>query len=432
MRTAIRIFVVALVIFLSFHIPPLRADEWEAVRKRPGNDDIFVMVDTSLSMAPSMGGSLTRVKGLLQDLLVRYVKDGDRIVVMTFDSEAYMRSIVPIVDRRRDTEVLRDVIDGIDARRVIRYSGTYPKLVEARDGLLTGGGAWTDYCDMWRLSATAIRKYGEPRHRQLFLLFTDSRPDAPLYRPCSDPGVLSTFSAGLYEDRLRMGLIALPGGTSSVQELSALLTQLVRHMPGYDHVPGNVVRVIDFTENGHGIDDIRRELLALIGARIDLIEPAKLSLGGHYKVNMNMRMTVVNRSTMSRAISLRGATLNLIEGQKPIDVVVTPSRIMLLPGQSGRLTLSAQDFLREPGEYRGTLVFNFGTASRFDPATLELSATKLSWWQAFGGYVTQAIAALATLLLVVLVWMLFFSRNEAPSDGFSHRARLWSMFGRGK
>jgi hypothetical protein len=408
-RTAIRIFVIALVIALSFHIPPLRADDWEDLRARPGNDDIFVMVDTSLSMAPSLGGSLTRVKGLLQDLLVRYVREGDRIIVMTFDSEAYMRSIVPIVDRRRDTEVLRDVIDGIDAHRVIHYSGTYPELVEAEDGLLTGGGAWTDYCDMWRLSATAIRKYGEPRHRQLFLLFTDGRPEAPLYRPCSDPGVPSAFSAGLNEDRFRMGLIALPGGTSSVQELSALLTQLVRHMPGYGHIPGNVVRVIDFAENGHGIEGVRREILALIGARIDLVEPSRLTLGGHYKVSMNTRMTIVNRSTVSRPISLRGATLNLIGGQEPIDVAVTPSRITLLPGQSGLLTLSAQDFLRDPGEYRGTLVFNFGTASRFDPATLDLSATKLSWWQAFGGYVTQAIAVLATLLLAALVRVLFSS-----------------------
>jgi hypothetical protein len=409
-RTAEHIFVIALLIALSFHIPPLRADEWEDLRKRPGNDDIFVMVDTSLSMAPSVGGSLTRVKGLLQDLLVRYVKDGDRIIVMTFDSEAHMRGIIPILDRRRDTEVLRDVIDGIDARRVIRYSGTYPKLVEARDGLLTGGGAWTDYCDMWRLSATAIRKYGEPRHRQLFLLFTDGRPEAPLYRPCSDPGVLSAFSAGLNEDRFRMGLIALPGGRSSVQELSTLLKKLVRHMPGYDNIPGNIVRVIDFTDNSHRADGIRREILALIGARIDLVEPAKLTLGAHYKVSMNTRMTVVNRSTVSRAISLRGATLNLIGRGKPIDVAVTPSRITLLPGQSGFLTISAQDFLREPGEYRGTLVFNFGTASRFDPATLELSATKLYWWQAFGGFVTETIAALATLLLAALVRMLFLRR----------------------
>ena len=412
MRTATRIFVIALVIALSFHVPPLRADEWEDLRKRPGNDDIFVMVDTSLSMAPSLGGSLTSVKALLQDLLVRYVKDGDRIIVMTFDSEAHMRGIIPILDRRRDTEVLRDVIDGIDVRRVIHYSGTFPRLVEAKDGLLTGGGAWTDYCDMWRLSATAIQKYGEARHRQLFLLFTDGGPEAPLYRPCNDPGVLSSLSVGLREDRFRMAVVALPGGTSSGQKLSARLTQLVRHMPGYDQIPGNVVRVIDFTEHGHRTDGVRREILALISSRVDLVEPAKLMLGEHYKVSLKARMTVVNRSTMPRTLILRGATLNLVGGQNPIDVTITPSTITLSPGQSAFLALSAPDFLREPGRYQGTLFFNFGTASRFDPADLELSATKLSWWQAFGREVTRAIAALATLLLAALLWMLFFTHER--------------------
>jgi hypothetical protein len=413
-RTATRIFVIPLVIVFLLHLPLLRADEWEDLRARPGNDDIFVMIDTSSSMAPSAGGSLARVKGLLQDLLVRYVKDGDRIIVMTFDSEAHMRGIIPILDRRRDTEVLRDVIDGIDARRVIRYSGTYPRLVEAKDGPLSGGGAWTDYCDMWRLAATALQKYGEPRHRQLFLLFADGGPEAPLYRPCSDPGVLGSFAAGLTEGRFRMGMVALPGGTSNVQELSSRLTQLMRQMPGYAHMPGNAVRVIDFTENGNQADGVRRELLALIRSRIDLVEPAAVRLGEHYKIDLKIPMTVVNHSSLPRMLILRGATLNLIGEQKPIDVTVTPSTITLPPGQSGRLTIAAPDVLREPGEHRGTLVFNFGAASHFDPATLEVSATKLSWWQAFGGDVTWAIAALATLLLAALLRLSFFSRDKSP------------------
>lgn len=404
MRT--RVCVVFLILILGGSIS-VCADEWEELRKRPGNDDIFVMVDTSLSMAPSLGGSLNSVKRFLQDLLVRYVKEGDRVILMTFDSDAHIRSIVPIVDRRRDTEMLRDVIDGIDARRVIRYAGTYPNLVEMKDGPLIGGGAWTDYCDMWRLSSTAIQKYSEPRHRQLFLLFTDGRPEAPLYRQCVDPGVLSAFSAGLRDDRFRMGVVALPTGTTSADELSSRLSDLLQRMPGYEEVKENGVRVIGFNDKGQQIDGIRRQIIELISSRLDLVQPERLDLGSHYEINLKTWLTVANRSKVPRTLAVRGSALQVQGIGSPIPVTVTPATITLLPGQSGTLTVAASDILKKPGQYHGSLGFTFGTASRFDPEILEFSATKLTWWQAFGHYVTSAVAALAALLALIVLWMMY-------------------------
>jgi hypothetical protein len=420
-RIAMRFFVVLLAAAVVLPVPALAADAWEELRNRPGNDDIFVMVDTSLSMSPSLGGSLVSVKRFLQDLLVRYAKDGDRIIIMTFDSEAHVRGIVPIVERRRDTELLRDVIDGIDARRVIHYDGTYPNLAEVGDGRLTGGGAWTDYCDMWRLSSRVIEKYSEPRHRQLFLLFTDGRPDAPPYRPCNDPGVLSTFSAGLREDRFRMGVVALPTGTSSAEELSGRLSELLQRMPGYEEIRKNTLRVIGFNDSGHRIDGIRREILELISSRVDLLDPPQLALNRHYKINLDTTVTIVNKSRVPRTLALRGAILSLRESQQPIAISVAPAVITLLPGQRGVLTLTKHDFLQQPGEYRGLLAFNFGTASRFDPAVLEFSVTKLTWWQAFGHYVTWAVAALAALLIVILLWVTYVNTfTYAPAKITGH------------
>ncbi|MFP5247290.1 MAG: hypothetical protein ACLGH0_11400, partial [Thermoanaerobaculia bacterium] len=68
MRTRTRVSIALLVLLAAV---PLAADEWEELRSRPGNDDFFVMVDTSASMAPAAGGSLARVKLFLQDLLAR-------------------------------------------------------------------------------------------------------------------------------------------------------------------------------------------------------------------------------------------------------------------------------------------------------------------------------------------------------------------------
>jgi hypothetical protein len=404
-----RNFVGSLVIGLSLHPLTIRANDWEELRKRRGNDDIFVMVDTSLSMAPSLGGSLRTVKWFLQDLLVRYVREGDRVIIMTFDSEARVRSVVPILDRPRDVELLRDTIDGIDVHRLVRYSGTYPNLVEARNGPFIGGGAWTDYCEMWRLSATALQRYSQPSHRQLFLLFAGGRPTSPPYRPCSDPGVSSSFWAGLREDRFRMGVLALPSAAGSARELSASLSALLQHMPGYEQTAKRALRFMDLAEEEGPIHALRRDVLDLLNSRVDLVEPASLVLGSHYEVNLNAAITLVNRSNMPRTVTLRGAVLNLGGTARPIAVTVTPSTIVLPPGRPGTFLLAAPDLLQQPGEYRGLLELNFGTGSRFSPAMLEFSATKLSWWQAFGSRVRRAFPL---LLAIALLWTMYGNRRH--------------------
>jgi hypothetical protein len=405
-----RLSVRTLAIIALVHAMTLCADEWGELRRRPGNDDIYVMVDTSLSMAPSLGGVLDGAKRFLQDPLVRCVKEGDRVIIMTFDSEAHVRSVVPITDRRRDAALLRDVIDGIDARRVIPYHGTYPDLIEIKDGALLGGGAWSDYCEMLRLASAAIRNYGDSRHRQLFLLFAGGRPSAPSYRRCNDPDVPSAFTTVMRKDGLRLGVIALPSGVGSTEELVGSLSRLVRRLAGGVGVAEDSVRVIDLPETDHGIDAGRRAFLELISSGIDLVEPVTLALGDRYRADLRSQLTVVNRSRASQRLSIRGAILKLEGTRETLGVTVIPSDITLLAGQRGTLTLVAHDILPEPGRYRGSLAFTFGTASRFSPAVLEFSATKMTWWQAFGPYVVGAAAALT----VLLIWLLFACVVSCP------------------
>src|ERR1044071_288708 len=364
----------------------LRGDEWEELRGRPGNDDIYVMIDTSLSMAPSVGGPLANVKAFLQDLFARYVKDGDRVILMTFDADAHLHGIVPIVDRRRDVELLREVVDGIDVRRTIHYGGTWPDLTELRAGPWTGGGAAADYCEMWRLSSRVLQKYGEPSHRQLFLLFTGGPAEAPAYRPCNDPGAPSVVSLALREHRLRVGVVVLVSTSRALREL-------FHRMPA---------KVIEFRP----IDDLRRDMLELLNERVDLAQPRSLFLGAHSTIDLHAPLMVVNRSAAEKTITIRNAILHLRDGAV-LHIPVTPSKLTLHPRQSAIFTLARSGLFEIPGDYDGQLVFNFGAGDRFDPAVLAFSATKQTWFEARGRYATWIAVTLIVVLVLMLLWLTF-------------------------
>jgi len=372
---------------------PLCAATWEDLRNRPGNDDIFVMVDTSASMAPSAGGSLSIVKLFLQDLFVRYVKEGDRVILMSFDSEAHLQGVVPIVDRRRDSELLREVIDGLDARRVIHFSGIYPDLVETGKGPLTGGGAWTNYCEMWQLSSRVIQRYGDARHRQLFLLLTGDPPSAPLYHPCTNQDGSEVFLPAFSQGRLRMGVVALPSRSGSSPELAAFLSRLLQRMPA---------QRIDFKDRGRRIDGLRRDVLELLNSRIDLIQPGDLNLGVHYKIDLHAPLTLINHSRMQRTLSIQHAVIHLTNGNLlPLDV--TPSTVTILPGQTGTIVVSRSDLFEKAGSYDGNVVFDFATATRFDPAIVPFSARKQTWLEAYGTLVWWMMFMCVMLVTLVLL-----------------------------
>lgn len=367
----------------------LGGDEWDELRRRPGNDDLFVMIDASTSMAPSTDGSLAEVKTFLQDTFARYVKDGDRLILMTYDAEAHVHAVMPFVERRRDVELLRDVLDGIDVRRVIRYGGTWPDLTERRDGPLLGGGASADPCEMWRLAARVIHQYSEPAHRQLFLLVTGGLPNAPAYRPCHDPGVPVAFTAAVRARGIRAGVVvARPS-----------------HSIDFLQIPKDSWKSIGFEPTGRRVDRLRGDMLELFNARVDLVQPHALNLGARYAVDPHVPLTVVNRSSTERTIAIRSVHLRLRDGRGPLQIPVTPSAIRLPPWQSTTLVLSLPHLFERPGEYQGELVFEFAPGARFDPSVLVFSVTKQTWLEAFGAYAAWTAVALVVVLTGVILWL---------------------------
>ena len=362
----------------------LAGDEWDELRRRPGNDDLFVMIDTSTSMA-----SLAEVKALLQDVFARFVKDGDRVILMTFDADAHVHAIVPIVERRRDVELLREVLCSIEVRRVVRYSGTWPELAETRNGPWLGGGASADYCEMWRLATRAMQKYSEPAHRQLFVLVTDGRPNAPAYRPCHDPSVPVAFTAAVRARGIRTGVI-----TQKAPSIDFL------------QIPKDSWKLIRFHPKGR-VDLLRGSMLELVNARVDLMQPQALNLGAQYAVDLHVPLIVVNRSSVERTIAIRSAHLRLRNGRGPMQIPVTPSVIRLPPRHSATLTLSRPHLFERPGEYRGELVFEFAPGAHFDPPVLAFSVTKQTWLEAYGVYAAWTAVAMVVVLTAVILRLTF-------------------------
>jgi hypothetical protein len=398
---------VVLLLYFFGIAAPLVANEWDDLRRRPGNDDVFVMVDTSLSMAESMQGTLPDVRRFLQTFVHGYLKEGDRFVLLTFDSEARASTIFNIESRQRDLPLLENLLTGLDARRKIFLSGQFPNFHEVRSDLqgikLQGGGQYTDYCEMWRVASGALSRFADSRHRQLFLLFTDGLPDAPPYRPCTNPGVLEAFAAGLREDRFRMGVVALPTGNQPADNLARKLSELLARMPGYDDVRSRSgVRVISL-ENLER-PKLASEILELISARVDLVSPQELRLGDVYHPAINQDLEIVNRSRVSRTIALRGIQLKLSD-RKPLPLAFSPTSIELAPGGAARIKIRSDKLRVQPGGYSGTVEFDFATASRFDPAILPVSFRVLSWWEAYGSIVWITVAIFATLVVILLGWL---------------------------
>ncbi|HEX8410928.1 MAG TPA: hypothetical protein VF883_18835 [Thermoanaerobaculia bacterium] len=392
-----RVVVVALLLvpFLT-----ARADGWESLRDRPGNDDVFVMIDTSRAMVTA--GSLETVKAFAQDLFARYLKDGDRVVLLAFDAEARVHGVMDIAHRTRDVEVLREMVEAIDVRRVIRYRGSWPDLTEAADGPWIGGSAFSDYCEMWRLSGRVLQAYGDPSHRQTFLLFTTgASSSSPEYRSCSDPRPPAALITRLRENRLRLGLVTIPPANG----LPPPLRSFVEQMATQSRTGIESLKVIEL-QAGRSRADLAPKLLELLNSRVDLIGPEKGSLSVNGQGDVRVWVTAANRSAAPRTIYVRSAALHLDGTASPLPLVVTPSVIRLDPGDSAVVTLSGAALLTRSGRYRGRVVFQFEAGARFDPAIVPFDAAKESWLEHHGvtaRWTLLIAAALSTCAIARLV-----------------------------
>jgi hypothetical protein len=381
--------------------------DWAEVRGRAGNDDLFIMVDSSLSMAEGAGGIMPQVRTFLGELFTKYLKTGDRVIVMTFDSEARYQSVVD-VHGERDLALLEDLARGLDSRRAIylqQRNGAFVEVPRETPGAIPGGGMWTDYCAMWQLSSEAMRRYSDPRHRQLFLLFTDGEPEAPPYRACERPEVLETFAAGVRKDAFRFGVVALPTGNDEADRLSRRLDELLRTIS--PHSAANThpsFRRIEY-DRQHGMSSVVQELGILMNSRVDLGPATDIHLDDAYRPRLDQTFTLTNRSKITRTIRVPTATLSI--GPLRQRLAVVPPEVKLAPRSTATIRLTMNDLRLPAGTHAGTIDFQFDGPLRFNPSLIGVSARKLTWWDAYGPLVTTLVVVLAAVLMVILATILY-------------------------
>jgi hypothetical protein len=399
----------SMLILLLLCVAPLAAQtvDWAEMRGRAGNDDLFIMVDSSLSMAESSGGIMPQVRNFLAELFTKYLKTGDRVIVMTFDSEARYQSVVD-VHSERDLALLDSLARGIDSHRAIylqQRNGALQEVPRETPGAMPGGGMWTDYCAMWQLASDAMHRYSDPRHRQLFLLFTDGEPEAPPYRACERPEVLEAFAAGVRNDAFRFGVVALPTGNDEADRLALKLRELLRSIS-----PQSVAnkhpsfRMIEY-DRQHGMSSVRQELHILMYSRVDLAPITDIRLEDAYRPHLDQMFTLTNQSDITRTIRVPTATLTIGPLRQRLNVV--PPEVKIAPRSSATIRI-ATDPLRLPvGTHAGTIDFQFDGPSRFTPTVVGVTARKQTWWEAYGPIATALVGALAVALMLILMMILY-------------------------
>src|SRR5262249_40771612 len=158
--------------------------------------------------------------------------------------------------------------------------------------------------------------------------FTDGEPDAPPYRPCANPEVLSTFADNVRSDRFRLGVVALPTGDKSADALAVRLARLLASI-GDDQATNakNTFRIIKYRDGPDPTQSIREQIRELISSRLDLIAPRVIDLGERRHHRLSQEFTVVNKSRVLREIEI--ATAELHFDQIKVPVTVTPSTIRI-------------------------------------------------------------------------------------------------------
>lgn len=376
------------------------------MRGRAGNDDLFIMVDSSLSMSEAAGGIMPQVRNFLAELFTNYLKTGDRVIVMTFDSEARYTSVVD-VRSERDTALLESLARGLDSRRAIYLQsggGSLQEVPRNTPGALPGGGMWTDYCAMWQLAEDAMRRYSDPRHRQLFLLFTDGEPEAPPYRPCERPDVLEAFAAGVRHDQFRFGVVALPTGDEESDRLARRLEELLRSISTDAATRAHQsFRVISY-DRERGMRSVRQQVDDLLRSRVDLA-PTELQLAAAHRPNLDETFTLTNRSKVTRTVRVPAATLSI--GPLRQQLAVTPAEVKIAAGSTATIRVTREELELPPGAHAGTLDFQFDGPSRFTPNIVSVSVRKMTWWEAYGPLMTTIVAAFAFLLAAILATIVY-------------------------
>lgn len=379
-------------------------------RQRPGNDDLFIFLDSSLSMGPTSFGPWARgyfdpVRKVLHQLADCYLKEGDFVLVATFDSEARVDIAQEIRRPQRDLETLHAQIEGLGPSRP-RYwerqadGSRGPEVAFPNPGrnLIVGGSLRTDLGIMLDLARRSLEKYRQPDHRQLVLLFTDGEHDPPEFSPYRNRNIrLDDFFPQAGVGRHRFGLVAFP---NSEGRLDPALQQLVDNWGAKPDAPVEVMKVSDRA----GAKPLFEQIFQLINRRIDLLAPEFLDLGRQVSPEIDQELGVKNLSPAAQKVRLRQAVFVLDRSpETPIPLEVEPGELLVGAGETVPIRVRGEIQGLEKGAYIGTIRFEFDGPIRFDPAQVAVRGSRVPWLEAYWRPLVTIVVLIAAAVAAV-VW----------------------------
>lgn len=420
----------------------LCADNHQASRQ--GNDDLFIFVDSSLSMGPrSFGpwarGTMAPVREVLLRLVDCYVEEGDYVLLATFDSEARIEAALEIRQPERDILALREQVANLAPSRP-RYwrllqggergaeLAPIPQSI-ASAPVLRGGSLHTDLGKLSDFVIRVLPRYRDPAHRQVVLLFTDGEHDPPedSHHHGQDVALGTLFERPELQDH-RIGLVALPGSEGRLQPALRQLVHDAERNPGGTLVPLVLGQAPD-------VSALYAKITDLLNTRLDLVSPQLIDLEPAYQPRMEQEFTVANPSSVPRTLLIQEVLLKSDHLPAPIQLTATPSQLILAGGEQQTLTVRGPIPSLPSGPFVGELTFKFSGALSFQPKNVPVRGERLSWLRAYGGWllaILLALAALATLWLLrrlrpvyaVLVWSDATGKQVSPVKPLRVRRKL--------
>ncbi len=398
-----------------------------AGRDRPGNDDIFIFLDSSLSMGPKSFGRygannyMEHVRTILGNLADCYIKEGDFVLIATFDGEARIEIAKEIhVDKEkaaRDKATLKEQIAALEPTRQ-RFWDRLPGNKRGPERLggdvrhvISGGSLKTDLGKMLDLNRRVLEEYASPSHRQLVLLFTDGdHKPADFSEFYKEEITLKNFFPGQKVAHFKFGVIAVPGDDGEIDEA---LDQVIESFdPDRTWRDAGELKLLKSDPNAGNVSKVLIDQIAeLLNMRIDLVEPVSVHLGEAVTPVLDETFRLINNTRLKREIRLVGAFYEGEVGDPRIALQVEPTLLEIEPG--GEQSFKVAGKLRDisVGQFSGKIRFEFGDAVAFSPVELPVRGRRVAWIEKYWwlAMILALILVLSTLTAFVLwrkpVWV---------------------------
>ena len=416
--------IASFVLFLGvYHV---RAEAPSDGKSRPGNDDIFIYYDSSLSMlneAAEKTSYLEVTRKAIKQIIDCYVKPGDFVLIGSCDSECHIHTASRI-QSEKDIVLLQQQVDALDIAREKYFEKLHDSRREIRrpanlrqPNILVGGGQYTDLGAMLDSVRTVLETFSSPDKRQLVLIFTDGKHDPPPYSPyakyTSNQLPFDKFLPIQTVQGKRIGVVAIPKQDGKVDRA---LQDFLRNLDPQ----GTITETIP-------VADVTKNIMDLLNARLDLEAPDRIVLTPAYSPELRQDFAITNKTRVDRVVNIKDAVFVPQDGSGSVSLEVKVSKPLKIPSQQS-IGFAVAGSLNDlpPGHFEGKIKFKVDDAVKFYPNEIAVAGNKLTWVEAY--WWVLAIILCAALLGVAgaglywrrVFWITFLWRDQ--KSGFADKS----------